>query len=122
MMPWHNRRRVEACKDWCFTLINWTTEMEETCRQYFDQYCAYWNYGKETGEKGTRHLQGFIQLKTKARMGTVKNPLTIRQIHLEKRRGTPTKAATHCKKDGDWTERGVMQAAGCSAGLIWLWQ
>ena len=91
--------------------------MEEKCRRFFDRSCSYWIYGKETGANGTRHLQGFLQLKTKCRMQTLKTKLTIREIHLEKRRGAPTEAAVYCKKDGDWTEGGVMQTGGRSSGV-----
>ena len=72
---------------------------------------------KETGANSTRHLQGFLQLNTKCRMQMLKTKLTIREIHHEKRGGTPAEAAVYCKKDGDWTEGGVMQTGGRSSSV-----
>lgn len=67
----------------------------------FDYVC----YGKEVGENGTPHLQGYIELcravtfpKVKAAMGG--------RVHLEPRRGTQAQAIEYCMKDGKFFEFG----------------
>ena len=72
---------------------------------------------KKEASKGTDHYQGFLQLKVKARLRTVKTKLSIGRAHLEKRRGTAIEARDYCKKEGKWQEGGVIKAAGRSAGL-----
>lgn len=50
----------------------------------------------ELGELGTPHLQGFVQLETKARRTELKKQWP--GAHWEPRRGTPEEAAHYCRK------------------------
>ena len=111
------RQRDACARDWCFTINNYNEAEEEEFRRQLDQFCNYWIYRREQGENGTKHYQGFIQLKTKARLRTVKTKLPFGRAHLEKRRGTPEEGRDYCKKEGQWTEGGVLKTAGKSAGL-----
>jgi len=65
--------------------------------------CTYIIYGKEQGESGTPHLQGFVHFTNARSMKSVIKSLP--GCHIEIARSA-VKAIEYCKKDGDWTERG----------------
>ncbi len=98
---------MESC-NWCFTLNNYTSEHEDLLKTFFNEYCRYLVYGKEIGSKEhTPHLQGYIQLKKKLRMLSLKKKLGINTIHLEKQRAKNSEdARNYCLKDGDIVEYG----------------
>lgn len=89
-------------RNWCFTINNWT---DDDINKLSGAECRYMVYGKETGETGTPHLQGFVVFNTAKRLGGVKQ--LHETAHWELARGTWEQAANYCKKDGDFTERGV---------------
>jgi len=68
-------------------------------------------YGKEKGEEGTPHLQGFIYFKNARTFKAVQKSFGSR-YHLEKQRGSISQACDYCKKEGDWTEIGVQPIGG----------
>ena len=95
----------------CFTLNNYTPQEAESFVLDLKAKESFVNYaivGKEVGQNGTPHLQGFIHLKTsflKAKDGGV---LTWRGIfpglaraHLEKAFGTDAQSQKYCEKDGN---------------------
>lgn len=91
-------------RGWCFTLNNFT-DQEFNRLQYVD--CQYIVYGIEKGESGTPHLQGYIHYKNPVRAAFVKATLSNR-AHIETRKGTIKQATDYCKKDGSFTERGIL--------------
>jgi len=102
------RRRTESTNpviNWTFTLNNYRQEdfdhIEELHRQGHFKYLIY---GKEVGESGTPHLQGFCQLSKKQRFSGVKK-LFGSKYHLEQAI-YPWHAAEYCKKDGEYNEFG----------------
>lgn len=68
----------------------------------------YTVYGKEVGDQGTPHLQGYVYFKTLKSMKQLKKILTT--AHLEPRNGTHEQARNYCVKDGDITEYGTPPA------------
>lgn len=76
--PHHVEEKFKT-RNWCFTINNYTEQeleqMEhlENCKMVF---------GKEVGENGTPHLQGYIQFPTPRTLSGVKK-LTSKRIHLE---------------------------------------
>lgn len=66
----------------------------------------YWIYGKEVGESGTPHIQGYIEFFTNQRLSAVRK--LIPRAHWEKRVGTSKQARAYCTKDNDWVEQGEM--------------
>lgn len=116
---------VNKSKHWCFTLNN-PTDADRSRLESLSESSSvtYLVYGRETGESGTPHLQGYISFVNRKTFGGAKNALGTR-VHLERARGTPTENAEYCKKDGDFFEHGevpVSQGArtdltGACAGL-----
>jgi hypothetical protein len=96
-------------KYWVFTLNNYSDEDTERINQLVSiegNNIIYLIYGKEIGESGTPHLQGFLALSKKTRLTSVKN-LIGSNPHLEQCR-SPYKAIEYCKKDGDIYEFGTI--------------
>lgn len=101
---------MSAAKHWVFTINNYSSDTEETLRRLSDQ-CDYIVWGREQGESGTPHLQGYIALKSRKRLTQVKQMIGGTG-HLEKKRGSAVQASDYCKKDGDFEEYGVLQDQG----------
>lgn len=72
--------------------------------------CNYVVIGKEVGESGTPHLQGYIEFPNAKRLETLKN--LHNKIHWEARKGTASQAANYCKKDKVFEERGEISRQG----------
>ncbi len=105
---------MAAAKDWCFTLNNYSDEEYDAMMAKYDDERSQIRYivvGKEGGENGTPHLQGFKQMNIRKRLAQIKE-IVGQRTHLEKRRGKPQKAADYCKKDGNWEQKGKITVAG----------
>lgn len=91
-----------------FTLNNWRSDHEDTLKTVPTKYLCY---GKETGESGTPHLQGFVIFdKTKALTSLKK---LIPEAHWEIAKGTSQQASDYCKKqDSDFFESGLLTQQG----------
>lgn len=68
--------------------------------------CRYLVFGREVGESGTPHLQGFVIFGTSVRFNRAKRSLGDR-CHIEPARGSSRQASDYCKKDGDYEEFGT---------------
>lgn len=91
----------------CFTLNNYT---EDEYQSICNLECVYLVVGKETGESGTPHLQGFISFTNRRSLQAVKVLLGGRS-HVEAKVGTSTflAASSYCKKeDHAFFEKGVL--------------
>lgn len=88
-------------RGYVYTVNNYI-EGEETALKAIE--AKYHCYGREVGEKGTPHLQGFIYFKTVKSLKQVSK--LIPRAHIEVSKGTPSQAADYCKKDGDFWESG----------------
>lgn len=92
---------------WCFTLNNYSPDELEHVNAFFaGPRVRYGIYGRETGDGGTPHLQGFCILNQPIRFQSFKNALCPR-AHLEVARGTSEQAADYCRKESDFHEVGV---------------
>ena len=97
---------MSRAKYWCFTLNNYSDENIDKLAALEDAASpvSYVCYGKEVGESGTPHLQGFVAFKESKRLSQVVS--AIGQAHLSVARKVP-EAIAYCKKDGDFTEIGT---------------
>lgn len=89
---------------WVFTLNNYTPEDESRITGI---QCRYLVYGRERGESGTPHLQGYLVFASNKRFNAVK-ALVGDRSHIERARGSSTQASDYCKKDGDYVELGEL--------------
>lgn len=96
-------------RKWCFTLNNYTEEEYEAVISLKDSV-DYLVVGKEVGDGGTPHLQGFIYMRTQVAFKSMKKLLP--RAHLEPAKGSPQQASTYCKKEGDFSEYGSCPTQG----------
>jgi len=97
---------------YCFTLNNYDPAGLGGLGLGLGLEYSYLIYGKEVGQSGTPHLQGYVQLLKKTR---ISKKLQQKYGHLEKRKGTVEQAIAYCKKDGDFTEFGEVPLTGGEA-------
>lgn len=95
-------------RGWCFTFNNYSDiDYCNLVSSFEANSCMeYYVIGKEVGESGTPHLQGYIYLKNARSGNSIRNDFSKR-IHWEERKGTHLQAAEYCKKDGDFREWGT---------------
>jgi len=100
-----------ASRGWVFTVNNYSHEEDKSINELGSaEGTRYLVFGREKGENGTPHLQGYIELRSVARLSGVKK--LIPRAHWEARKGTPDEAEKYCKKEGDYQEFGVPLAQG----------
>lgn len=94
---------MSRAKHWCFTLNNYSQE-DVDCLSSLRPGITYLVAGKEVGESGTRHLQGYVSFSEQLRLRKAKS--FIGEAHLSVARNIPNSIA-YCKKDGDFFEVGI---------------
>lgn len=116
-------------RGWCFTINNYNPDDANLILEA-DKTIKYFVVGKEVGQSGTPHLQGFIYFFNAKTMSAVKKMNYFRRAHLEPMKGTPEQAANYCKKDGNFLESGEVPAHKsvnswfeikhrCQEGITW---
>lgn len=96
MAKWRNDRV-------CFTINNYTDQ--DILDLNGNKHLTYLVYGREVGENGTPHLQGYCETVNRAEITWWKRKVHA-TAHFEPRRGTLEQAVTYCKKDGNVHEQG----------------
>lgn len=87
---------------WCFTLNNFTDDELSHIRGLEpSSQLRFLICGRERGQSGTPHLQGYIELKSPTRLNAVKSLLGSDRLHLEQARGTADDNVKYCSKDND---------------------
>jgi len=102
-------------KRFCFTLNNYSDDEFQSICTSVKAHGSYGIVGKELGEFGTPHLQGFVIFRDWHVFGDAKDRLNSR-CHVEVSRGTPRQNRNYCSKGGDFTEFGECPASGSSSG------
>lgn len=87
---------------WCFTLNNYTDD--EYNRILNETRFDYVIIGKEVGDLGTPHLQGYVRFPNAVRLATLKKIMP--RAHLEIAKGNAESNITYCSKEGNFEERG----------------
>lgn len=99
---------MPGAKNWVFTLNNFTEEDQVHLQNFGDnELIRYLVFGRESGERGTPHLQGYISWRDRRSLDYCRNAISPR-AHFEVMRGTPAQASVYCKKEGDFEEFGEL--------------
>ena len=92
-------------RTWCFTLNNYTSEEVEHHSALDPRPFKYMLVGKEVGDNGTPHLQGYVVFPNAVRMASVKAVVGSR-CHVEVSKGNFEQNYKYCTKDGEFYELG----------------
>lgn len=84
-----------AALNWCFTINNPTDYDVKKISDFYDDI-GFLIYGRETGENGTSHLQGYVQFKKKRRITFIKK--VFLRAHLEIAKGNAEQNIKYCSK------------------------
>lgn len=95
-----NTRTISPAKSWCFTCNNYTEEDFLHIKKILVPICSYVGIGKEVGEQGTPHLQGYFKLLVKNRPKTIFKDFT--KCHFKKCKGSHQQNIIYCSKDSDY--------------------
>lgn len=98
---------MKQLRNFVFTVNNPSQEDENNLQEIGYQYLVY---GREKGENGTPHLQGYCELTH--RRTFVKLKEIMPRAHIEARRGNQQQAIAYCKKEGIYYEFGTRRSQG----------
>lgn len=99
---------MSRARHWCFTLNNYDDDAVARLRREAANV-DYMLFGREVGETGTPHLQGFVSFAGRRRLTQIIAQLG--QAHFTVARRVP-ESIVYCKKDGDFEEFGQAPVAG----------
>ena len=108
---------IAASLRWCFTLNNYTNEDLNHIVSCVRQYCRYGIMGKEVGESGTPHLQGYIEFLVRRRP---KGVFGLTAIHWEKAKGSKEDNYLYCTKED--SNAYVYPEPYCPDIVLYPWQ
>lgn len=91
-------------RNFCFTLNNYEETDLENVQNLGDNLCSYLIYGKEKGDSGTPHLQGYFRLKNPKTFNATRS--IVPRWHLEIAKGNADSNITYCQKEGNFVEIG----------------
>lgn len=96
----------------CLTKNNYNDLEDALWRTDLSQHFKYWVVGREVGDMGTPHLQGYIEFENnqKLRITGCKGRLELigfAGYHIEIAKGSAQQNITYCTKDNDFYEGGV---------------
>lgn len=98
-------------RKYCWVLNNYSADDESIIKSLYDRECggiSYLVFQREVGDKGTSHLQGFVNFKSARTFGATirffSSALGHRRLHLEIARGSPEQNRDYCTKDSTRAE------------------
>lgn len=100
-------KKMSESKFWCFTLNNPTDDQEQAVTDFLSSGdVTYGIFGREVGDSGTPHYQGFVILDRSRRLSFLRRKF---QAHWTRRHANSTneQARDYCRKDGDFEEFGT---------------
>lgn len=97
--------RAPSAKNWCFTINNYTDEEYQGVLRCLRSISKYFIIGKEVGDSGTPHLQGYCSLSISHSLSQLKDQLSSRG-HFEVAKGGGAHNRVYCSKGNDFVEEG----------------
>lgn len=98
-------------KCWVFTVNNYAQDHQQKIMDaLMENGGSYIIIGKEIGELGTPHLQGYVRWPTNRRFNAVKELIKGAcgiAPHIQKAQGSSEQNRVYCSKEGDFMEHGV---------------
>lgn len=105
--------------NFCFTLNNYTNDDDNNVQNYDKSELKYFLIGKEKGETGTPHYQGFISFKERKSKQYVIDYFTKlfghNRTHIELCKGTAQQNVDYCSKGEKFIEYGTIPAPAAKA-------
>lgn len=101
-----NSEQANPTRHWVFTLNNYNDGEQDGS---WLPEAEYWVIGKEVGETGTPHLQGYVVFMDRYRLKQITDSHPVaKRCHWEPQSkfSTPNQAADYCKKEGSFLEHG----------------
>ena len=102
-------------RSYLFTLNNYSDGHILALQTDLSAMTDYLVYGKEVGESGTPHLQGYCKLKKQTRINKIHkfwDETVGKRANIEKARGNAAQNRVYCTKDGDFWESGNIPKPG----------
>ncbi len=102
-----NKKRATRAKNFVITVNNPDAKVIESLKAM--ELISYGVIGKEVGESGTPHLQGYVQLNERKTITGFQKALVAAGIRswIGIAKGSVEENQKYCKKDGDWVEWGT---------------
>jgi hypothetical protein len=94
---------MSKTRNFTFTINN-PTISDDLELEILKDHAEYYIYGRETGELGTPHYQGFVRFRHPVRNTRVSSLLT--RARIDRALGTAWDNFVYCSKDGDFVEHG----------------
>ena len=106
---------MARARPWCWTLNNYTEDDATSILGMVPDYFRYVCFGREIGESGTPHLQGYAYSTHPRGLSWCRE--RIPRAHWEISKGKPEQAIGYCEKDGEFHERGEKPVSSVSKGV-----
>lgn len=105
-------------RKWCLTLNNYEEHEFERIKRWAILNTKYAIVGREVGDEGTPHLQGYLSCHKVLRLAAIKREVSDR-AHFEKAKGNDAQNETYCSKEGNaWTHGVPCAGAGQRTDLL----
>lgn len=103
----NNQTPSFECRKYVFTLNNYTDEDKTMIKEYLDKTATKFVFGEEVGEKGTPHLQGYMEFKTAKKWSTICNGCkSFKRAWSNKAKGKLEENYDYTTKEGKFVYNG----------------
>lgn len=92
-----NTRKPPRARAWTLTINNYEENIFDTLKQLIIDKCQNYIFGKEVGEKGTPHIQGYVSFKNARTFASMKK--LFPKAHIEKAKGNLKQNYIYCSKE-----------------------
>lgn len=105
---------MSKARAYCFTLNN-PNDADYLNVRALAEDSKYMIYGKETGENGTFHLQGYVMFANARSFNSLK--IALGRAHIEAAKGSPQQNIAYCSKQGEIVEVGERPKQGARSDV-----